>query len=356
LEVNPMRRLRGPLFGATLCFLLGTQVHAQFLFVGLEDSSLPTRTSTLAGFPNVSWVNRFPFEVNGAACAPNGTLYLCNGPFTTRLYRSTLAGPPEFVTNIAVDVHGLGYGRGRLYGFSNYGSPMGIYAIDPVNGSATLAVDTSPQGYRFFGLDYNPLDDSLYGFTEYGTSGLYRIDIDSGEMVRLVSTPPGVGGQGRALAVGNNTVYLLATRGDEGEPCFAYDLAQGAGGSWVAFTNPYPANHNTGGATWIPNPAGIGDAESGSDRLRLQLSGAHPCASLATLLCSFPHGGDARLEIFDTLGRRVATPFSGSVAAGTRAVVWDLRSDEDRRVPGGAYFVRLFHAGDVQTERVVVVP
>jgi hypothetical protein len=353
--VNPLRKLRSSLLGAAFCMVLGTPALAQVLFVGLEDPSLPTKTSNLNGFPNVIWVSRFSFEVNGAACDPAGTLYLCNGPFTTRLYRSTIAGPPEFVTNTAVDVHGLGFGRGRLYGFSNYGSPMGIYAIDPVTGSSSLAVDTSVPGYRFFGLDYNPLDDKLYGFTEYGTTGLYSIDIDSGAMVRLAAPPAGFSGQGRALAVGNDTVYLLATRGDEGEPCFAYDLRQGGGGVWLAFTNPYPAHHNTGGAAWIPAPAGIGDAEPGAVGLRLELAGQHPCVSTAALFCAFPRQGEARLEVFDIAGRRVATPFAGSVAAGPRAISWDLRSDGGRRVSDGVYIARVFSGGESRTLNITVV-
>lgn len=338
-----MKWPRAGITGIVLCLLLvpGYNVHAQLLFVGLEDASLPTKTSNLNGFPSVTWVSRFPFEVNGAACTPDGTLYLCNGAFTTRLYRSTLVGPPEYVTNISVDVHGMGFGRNRLYGFSNYGSPMGIYAIDPQNGSATLAIDTSPQGFRFFGLDYSPLDDKLYGYTEYGVSGLYEIDIDSGAMIRLAAPPPGVNGQGRALAVGNHTVYLLATRGDEGEPCFAYDLEQGSGGTWVPFTNPYPANHNTGGATWIPAPADVGESDAKPVGLGLVLAGPHPCTDKAILTCAFPDEGEARLEIFDVAGRRVATPFLGAVAAGARTITWDLRSDEERRVSPGVYFARL---------------
>ena len=63
-----MRRLRSSLVGAALCILVGTPAIAQILFVGLEDPSLPTKTSNLNGFPNVIWVSRFPFEVNGAAC------------------------------------------------------------------------------------------------------------------------------------------------------------------------------------------------------------------------------------------------------------------------------------------------
>ncbi len=336
---------------AILVLLLGSALSfpapsgAQRLFVGLEDATLPTRSSTLGGFPSVTWTNHFAFEVNGAACTPAGEIYLCNGPFSTRLYRAVLPNPPQFVTNVAVDVHGMGYGRGRLYGFANFASPMGIYEINPVTGAAALIIDTSGPGFRFFGLDYNPLDDKLYGYTEYGVGGLYAINIDSGAMTRLVSYPPGVGGQGRALAVGNNTVYLMATRGDEGEPCFAYDLAQGPGGSWVPFTNPYPANHNTGGATWIPAAgAAVGEgAESAAPgtSLRLAIAGPNPAAERAALAYELGVPGPARLEIFDVRGALVALLVDGRVDAGARAALWDGRDAGGARLPSGVYLARL---------------
>ena len=79
------------------------------------------------------------------------------------------------------------------------------------------------------------------------------IDAEAAERPSLASsrrTPaPGVSaGRRLRLAVAwrsNNTVYLTATRGDDGIPCFSYDLAQGPGGTWVAFTQPYPNHHST---------------------------------------------------------------------------------------------------------------
>lgn len=338
----------------SLALLFPVPGIAQRLFVGLEDASLATRSSPLTGFPNVGWSNHFAFEVNGAACAPDGTLYLVNGPFTTRLYRSTLDGPPQFVTNVSVDIHGLGYGRGRLYGFSNF-STLGIYAIDPLTGAATLVINTSTQGFRFFGLDYNPLDDKLYGYTEYGVSGLYAIDIDSGAMARLAGSPPDVNGQGRALAVGNNTVYLLATRGDEGEPCFAYDLAQGPGGVWVAFTNPYPAHHSTGGATWIPGgTSGANETPPPANPLRLALAGPQPASDRVGFTYDLGGAAAARLEIYDALGRRVATP-ALPLAAGTQAVAWNGRGMTGAPVPSGVYLARLVAGSKEATTRIVIV-
>ena len=230
------------------------------LFVGLEGSAPATRSSDLSGFPNVIWSKHFAFDVSGAAARPDGTLFLCNGAFTTRLYTATPTRRPQLIATISVDIHALAFGRDTLWGFSNFAPTKGIYEINPATGQATLVLDVhTGTSFRFFALDYNPVDDLLYGYTEFGDSGLYSINIDTGEMLKIVNTIPAANGQGRGMAVGNNTVYLTATRGDEGIPCFAYDLSQGANGVWVPFTQPYPQFHSTGGAAWIPDPVSPGD-------------------------------------------------------------------------------------------------
>jgi hypothetical protein len=242
--------------------------HAQRLFVGLEGSTPMTRSTDLVGFPDVVYENHFSFDVSGAAAAPDGTLYLCNGPFTTKLYESDLDGPPQLLATLSEDMSALAFGRGKLYGYSNYADPKGIYEIDTATGACTLVLDVyTGTGFRFFALDYNPVDDLFYGYTEYGASGLYSINIDTGEMIQLAGTIPASNGQGRGMAVGNNTVYLTATRGDDDIPFFAYDISQGVGGEWTPFTQAYPAYHSTGGAAWIPDPCpadfdGDGDVDT----------------------------------------------------------------------------------------------
>lgn len=226
--------------------------HAQ-LFVGLEGSAPQTRSTDLAGFPNVTWTNHFAFDVSGAAASPDGTLYLCNGAFTTKLYTSTLNGPPVLRSTLDKDMSALAYGRGNLYGYSNYADPKGIYQIDVNTGVTTLVLDVyTNTGFRYFGLDYNPVDDLFYGYTEYGDSGLYSINIDTGEQIKIAGPIPASNSQGRGLAVGRNTVYITATRGDDGIPHYAYDLSQGPNGTWVPFTQSYPNDHATGGAAYIP--------------------------------------------------------------------------------------------------------
>jgi len=222
------------------------------LFVG-TDIGLPMRSTTLAGFPNVVYSTHASFNVNGMASLDDGnTLILATGAFTTDLYRSVRGATPALLVRSNIDLHGLASGRGQLFGFTNFSSPMGVHRVDTTTGANVLVADTSASGYRFFGLDYNATDDRLYGYTEYGSvTGLYRVDIDSGACTFVAPSIPASNTQGRGLACGNHTVYLTATRGLDGVPHYAYDLRQGTGGTWVSFTNPYTTTNATGGSAFL---------------------------------------------------------------------------------------------------------
>ncbi len=288
-------RLAPAVVGAVLLAAMGSASGQ--LFVGLEGSAPPTRSTDLAGFPNVTWSDHFAFDVSGAAASPDGTLYLCNGAFTTKLYTSTLNGPPVLRATLDTDMHALAFGRGRLYGYSNFAATKGIYEIDVNTGVCTLVLDVyTNTGFRYFGLDYNPADDLFYGYTEYGDSGLYSINIDTGEQTKIVGPIPASNSQGRGLAVGRNTVYLTATRGDDGIPYYAYDLAQGSNGTWVPFTQPYPNDHATGGAAYI--------AQAGYD-IALRLVGECPGQLRAAVNAATQGGRVALIYARGTGGVRI---------------------------------------------------
>ena len=326
---------------------------AGVLFVGLEGSAPPTMSSDLSGFPNVTWDSHYSFDVSGAAATPDGDLYLCNGAFTTRLYSATLETSPSLLSTISVDISAMAYGRDTLYGFSNYADPKGIYSIDPATGAATLVLDVyTGTGFRFFGLGYNPADDLFYGYTEYGAAGLYSINIDTGEMLQLAGTIPASNGQGRGLAVGNNTVYLTATRGDDGIPYFAYDLAQGAGGVWVGFTQPYPTYHSTGGAAWIPAASAVDEVPGAALRMSAWPNPFNPRTSLRV---EMPSAGALELIVYSAAGQRVATIFEGQATAGSHDFVWNGLDDAGREVSSGVYQWSMIADGHSETLKLVLL-
>lgn len=342
----------------SLCFLilLMPLAIAGTLFVGLEGSAPATMTSDLTGFPDVTWTPGFAFDVCGAASLPSGEVYLCEGAFTTHLYKADMQGhPPVLQSTISVDISGLAFGRDTLYGYSNYATPKGIYAIDPATGDATLVVDVyTGTSFRFFALDYNPDDDLLYGYTEYGNTGLYSINIDTGEMIEIADPFPASNSSGRALAVGNNTVYILATRGDDGVDCYAYDLDQGPGGQWAAFTNPYPQYHSTGGAAFIHDvTTGTGDLGFEAPRAPARLIAAipNPFNPRTTIRYELFTPSSVRLTVFDLAGRQIRILRDGVMeSAGPGEATWDGRDGTGSPVPSGTYLYRL-EVGSVDVTR-----
>ena len=340
---------------AVLCAAIFAGGHAEAgrLFVGLSNSGVNTRSSDLAGFPSVTWTDHYTFELEGAAATPEDTLYLCNGAFNTDLFSATLEAYPEFVVGLEEDIKSLAFGRDTLWGFSNYADTKGIYSIDTQTGRCVLKLDTyTGYGFRFFGLGYNPQDDMLYGYTEYGDSGLYSIDLDSGDMEKIADPIPASNSQGRALAVGEDVVYLAATRGDDGIPLYAYDLSQGPGGNWEEFTNPYPSYHSSGGAAWLADTLGVrGDntfpATAGSLRLQIR---PNPASDEVVFAYMLPAEGPVSLKVYDGAGRLRGLVMYGHMPAGSGETAWS------GGLPEGIYTVVLRSNQGMVSGRMVIMP
>jgi hypothetical protein len=100
------------------------------------------------------------------------------------------------------------------------------------------------------------------------------------------------------------------------------------------------------GITGVPAPG----LESGT---RIDGARPQPARGATTLDFSLAQAGDARLEVLDLRGARVATLVSGRLAAGAHSVRWDGRDDAGRLAPPGAYFVRLQAGGVTSSRRIV---
>lgn len=70
---------------------------------------------------------------------------------------------------------------------------------------------------------------------------------------------------------------------------------------------------------------------------------------------TLPSAGQAKIEVFNILGHRVATVFDGMAAAGTTEVVWDGRGERGETVSSGVYFYRLTTDNYTDTKKMMLL-
>ncbi|MEM6783085.1 MAG: T9SS type A sorting domain-containing protein, partial [Bacteroidota bacterium] len=76
----------------------------------------------------------------------------------------------------------------------------------------------------------------------------------------------------------------------------------------------------------------------------------NPTRASATIELALPEATDVRAEVFDLLGRRVATLHGGVLAAGTHRLAFDTA-----QLPAGVYVVRAVTHSAALTRRITVV-
>lgn len=119
-------------------------------------------------------------------------------------------------------------------------------------------------------------------------------------------------------------------------------------GGWILHVSDR-AEGNTGTLNdWGIRIRGTGEPTPTEERdiplpqqLTLKQNYPNPFNPSTNLSFYLPQAGNAKLEIFDLLGRRVATPIDGFMAAGNHIIDWDGRNAEGYRVSSGIYFARL---------------
>jgi hypothetical protein len=133
-----------------------------------------------------------------------------------------------------------------------------------------------------------------------------------------------------------------------------YEWEQWGDGSWHDMSGAWFQNGNDGWHLWVEAVMGTpvaNEAASGQpDRPALASSFPNPFASATTLRYALPRAADVRLEVFDALGRRVATLAEGARAAGAHEVTWNARD-----LASGVYIARLVAAGSVETQRLTLL-
>lgn len=103
-----------------------------------------------------------------------------------------------------------------------------------------------------------------------------------------------------------------------------------------------------------PSVTSVDEYRSPARGLAMRLSDRLPASPRAEFVVDSPFALAAKLEVFDAQGRRMATPFDGTLGAGRTELAWDLRSREGARVASGVYFARLRFSGGARTATVVV--
>jgi hypothetical protein len=110
--------------------------------------------------------------------------------------------------------------------------------------------------------------------------------------------------------------------------------------------------------TVISTPVGIYDVGSdGTIPAKFELLGNYPNPFNPATEIRFlaPNAGDAKVEIYNVAGQLVKTVFNGRVEAGIRNVNWDGKDTNGNSVSSGIYFYRLSSAGQVDTDRMIML-
>ncbi len=99
------------------------------------------------------------------------------------------------------------------------------------------------------------------------------------------------------------------------------------------------------------------DVEETPGRRSLELRASpNPFRGTIAVELATPGASRARVEVFDTSGRRVATLWDGPAAAGVRQLTWNASGRSGSTVSAGVYLVRADVDGRKLSTRIVLVP
>lgn len=67
----------------------------------------------------------------------------------------------------------------------------------------------------------------------------------------------------------------------------------------------------------------------------------NPFSTTTQINYSLPEAGNVEIEVFNLLGQRISTLYSGAQSAGEYSVIWDGRVDSGSKAPGGVYHYQI---------------
>ena len=81
----------------------------------------------------------------------------------------------------------------------------------------------------------------------------------------------------------------------------------------------------------------------------------NPFNPTTTINFDVPEATNVRLEVYDMMGRRVATLVNGSLSAGRYEATWNARSDAGNQVASGVYLYRIQAGSFKAVKRMVLM-
>jgi hypothetical protein len=223
----------------------------------------------------------------------------------------------EAVVRVLDEDHGSGHRYGVVVGFSTgseQGNVLGLGRDKVMLWSATdepgptISVDT---------------DDAFH---------TYRIEVDRGGAINVWQ-------DGRRILEG----WTIANQGFGKTPMVYWGDATRLG---------------RGASEWrsvVVGPTGGPKTTSTEPRFGIVRVWPNPMSDEARIELAMGAEAAVQLDLYDLLGRRIASIASGTRPAG-REVLTMNRTLAGNRIPGGIYFLRLLHPGGQQRKQIVFMP
>ena len=180
--------------------------------------------------------------------------------------------------------------------------------------------------------------DAVPDFLIEGNNSVYVISGESGESLSRLVAPAGESANSGFGA----SARFIDDANDDGLPEIIIGAPEAAVSSKANAGRTYVYSSSQIG-TSVETPTALADG------FHLYSAFPNPVSGRATIRYEVPRASDVRLEVYDVLGRRVATLARGMVQAGTHDAFLEAAS-----LSSGVYFYRL-SAGEYTTTRSLVV-
>lgn len=176
----------------------------------------------------------------------------------------------------------------------------------------------------------------------------------SGGLASLNGLPPGVTATGSVtIAAGDSVPIPFSVQFEDFDPFTVHEIVlegdlDGDGIYERLSAQPFVSQVDPGSTT----SAGAPPLPDGT---RLTAS-PNPFRRSTAVAFVLPEAGDARVEVYDVLGRLVRTLHAGRLAAGEHRLEWDTRDANGAPARGGVYFVRVRLDARMLNTKLVLMP